>query len=231
MAPRIRGGPTPTGVSGSGQVEQKGGEGSIRDQVDDSLFGKRKPQILMDEDPEIEALLARLDVYRRRLVRLAQDKEDDYALVLTEGPIVTIMRDGEIFVGRAFLVNWAASLDAQVGVLAHEIGHRPKRWAELQTREDLSRLEGEEMCRLEELRADTFTGYALSQFGLRYEPLFSYLEQVQSIHPHQRYFSVGLRQVTIQEAFEAGLRQTTNMKKMFPEFARMTLSKYDLGEG
>jgi hypothetical protein len=230
MTSRIRGGPPLKGVSPTEAMEQGSEAGSIRDQVEDSLFG-RKNRRLVDGDAEADAALARLDVYRKKLARLAQDREGDYTLLLADGPLITIAREGEIFVGTDFLATWAANFDAQVGALAHEIGHRPKRWAELRQSGRLSRVEGEELCRLEETRADMFAGYALSQLGLRYEPFIAYIEHVRAVYPHRIYFSIEVRVETIAEAFESGIRRATNMRKLFPEFARMALAKHDLGEG
>jgi hypothetical protein len=121
-------------------------------------------------------------------------------------------------------------LDVRVGVLAHEIGHRPKRWREYLEKPPVNKAEMEELCRFEETRADWFSGFALAQLGMSYKPLCQFLETVQT-HPHPEYFPAQLRAETIKEAFESGARKTQSMKKFFPEMARARGIKTDLGTG
>ena len=197
--------------------------------MQDSLFGRPKPKLL-DPDPETASLMARLHVYRKKLAKLAGDEEDDYDLTLAAGTIACIDRTGLIYVGREFLVGLADDLDAQVGVIAHEIGHRPKRWDEYRQDAPQTREELEDLCRLEETRADYFCGWALAQLGLEAEPVCGFLMEIQK-HPHPEYFPAKLRAETIREAHDAGHRKVKNMKKFFPELARMTNAKGDLGSG
>jgi hypothetical protein len=197
--------------------------------VRDSLFGRPKPRLL-DEDPESAALMARLHVYRRKLARLAGDREDDYSLALAAGTIASIDADGKIYVGRDFLLGWADRLDAQVGVIAHEIGHRPRRWAEYRQDAPRTREEMEDLCRLEETRADYFCGWSLGQLALSVDPVCEFLLGIQT-HPHPEYFTADLRVETIRDAYGAGERKVKNMRKFFPELARLTSAKEDLGSG
>lgn len=228
MTSRVRGSRT-GGALPTGGAEGGAGLGSIRDQVEDSLFGRKKRASVAPDDDTEEAL-ARLDVYRKKLARLAQTSENDYRLVLVDGAVVTIALDGEIAVGAELLEHWADDLEAQVGALAHEIGHQPQRWAEVHGKSEMTKEQGEELCRVEEMRADMFTGFALSQLELRWEPFYAYVEATWEQHPHRIYFPIEVRRETLRQAHESGLRRSTNMKKLFPEFAR-TLAKYDLGEG
>lgn len=203
---------------------------NLGQQVQDELFGKRKPRELDHNDAQVSALLARLHGYKKRLARLIGDDEDDYRLALAEGTIAMIDAHGKIFVGKRFLLGFADALDVQVGVLAHEIGHRPKRWAEYrgaapQTRDDLARL-----CRTEETYADYFAGRALAELGLQPEPLCQFLLAVAE-QPHPEYFPAALRVDVIKDGFTDGQRKSSLRKKMFPELAKRVSAKHDLGTG
>ncbi len=230
MATRVPGGGVaknpfgPTWVGGKEQAQ------SLGDQVQDSLFGRPKPPVLDEDDVEISALMARLHVYRKKLARLVGDAESDYDLCLSAGTIAAIDGEGMIYVGREFLLGKAEEVDTQVGVIAHEIGHRPKRWNEYREARPQTQAELADLCRLEETRADYFAGHALAQLGFECEPLCAFLIGMQ-VHPHPEYFSADLRAKTIREAHAAGLRKKTNLKKFFPELARMTSASGDLGDG
>jgi hypothetical protein len=229
LATRVPGGGVSRSPFGPTWVGSKEGAQSVGDQVQDSLFGRPKPR-LVDPDPESAALMARLHAFRKKLARLAGDREEDYDLRLATGTIASIDRNGLIYVGRDFLLSWAHEPDAQAGVIAHEIGHRPKRWAEYRQDAPRTREEMEDLCRLEETRADYFCGWALAQLGLTCEPVCQFLLGVQT-HPHPEYFAAHLRVETIREAHAAGERKSKNMRKFFPELARLTSAKGDLGSG
>lgn len=227
----------PGGVSGRnpfgpnwGKSTQSSQPTNVGDQMQQTLFGKKKPPIVDADEAHIAAQMARLHVYRKRLARLAGDDEDDYDLVLAEGTIAMIDAQGLIYIGKNFLENHMDQLDVLVGVLAHEIGHRPKRWAEYRGEEARSKEDAEELCRLEETRADYFAGKALAELKLRPEPLIRFLADIQ-VQPHPEYFSAKLRADVILEGFGDGDRQASDRKKFFPEFARMTGASGDLGTG
>lgn len=214
----------PTWTTGTKQAE------SLGQQVQDELFGKKKPRELDTDDATLTAQLVRLRAFQKKLARLAGDDEDDYAIALAEGTIAMIDARGKVYVGKRFLLTFADALDVQVGVLAHEIGHRPKRWADYKsaaprTREDLERL-----CRTEETYADYFAGRALAELGLRVEPLCAFLAAVQE-QPHPEYFSAALRVEVIKDGFADGRRKHELRKKMFPELAKRVSAKHDLGNG
>ncbi|MCP4499692.1 MAG: hypothetical protein GY822_06980 [Deltaproteobacteria bacterium] len=203
---------------------------SVGQQMQNSLFGKKKPPILDEDDAQISALMGRLQAYRKRLARLAGDEENDYDLVLSAGTIAMIDQNGLIYVGKEFLLGKADDLDTQVGVLAHEIGHRPKRWNEYKQENVLTKDEQEKICRTEETRADYFAGKALAELGLDPAPLCRFLQDIQT-HPHPEYFSAELRVECVLEGYDDGKRRSSNVSKFFPEFSRMTGAKGDLGIG
>lgn len=214
----------PTWAGGAKQAENLG------QQVQDELFGKKKPKVVDSDDALLSAQLARLHAFRKKLARLVGDDEDDYQLVLAEGTIAMIDARGRIYVGKRFLQVFADQLEVQVGVLAHEIGHRPKRWAEYRATAPRSREELERLCRTEETYADYFAGRALAELGLAVEPVCRFLVAVAE-HPHPEYFPAALRVDVIKEGFADGRRKSELRRKMFPELARRVSARGDLGTG
>lgn len=167
MSTRIPGG----GVSGRNPFGPvwTGAKDPIRtvgEQVQDALFGKPKPRVLDQDDADTVGQMARLNGYKGRLARLAGDRDEDYRLLLADGTIAMIDEKGTVYVGKQFLLAQADRPDVLVGVLAHEIGHRPRRWEEYRQQQKLSREEHEQVCRTEETRADYFCGRALAELGL-----------------------------------------------------------------
>jgi hypothetical protein len=214
------------GSKQAGRAEGK----TIGEQVQDNLFGKPKPKVLDQDDADTAALMARLHSFRKRIARLAGDEEEDYDLILADGTIAMIDDKGLIYVGKGFLLDFAEAVEVQVGVLAHEIGHRPKRWGEYKQEQVLTKDDLDKLCRLEETRADYFAGRALAELGLSAEPLCRFLKAI-STHPHPQYFSAELRAEAIMEGHGDGARKANNKAKFFPEFSRMTSAKGDLGVG
>ena len=202
---------------------------SVERDVQNQLFGKRKPPIISSEDAEISAQMARLHAFRRKLARLAGDQEDDYDLVLADGTIAMIDQEGLIYIGIQFLKQYADHVDVLVGVLAHEIGHRPKRWASYRHDKPHTKEEAEKLCRLEETRADYFAGRALAELNLQCQPLIHFIEVITD-RPHPEYFSPKLRGEVILEGFQDASRRRQNRKKLFPELHRMTSISGDLGK-
>lgn len=234
MSSRISGGISarnPFGPSwGTKGAKESGQAQSVGEQVQENLFGKKKPPILDVDDAHIAAQMARLHAWRRRLAALAGDQEDDYDLVLSSGTIAMIDEKGLIYVGKEWLLGWADEPGVLAGVLAHEIGHRPKRWAEYRSEQPTTKDEAEKLCRLEETRADFFAGKALAEMGLACEPLIGFLRGIQ-VHPHPEYFSAELRAEVIREGWDDGKRRSTDRAKFFPEFARLHGARGDLGSG
>ncbi len=214
------------GSSKAGRSEGK----TIGEQVQGNLFGKPKPRVLDDDDADTAALMGRLHAYRKKLARLAGDDEDDYDLVLADGTIAMIDDAGLIYVGKGFLLELSAQLEVQVGVLAHEIGHRPKRWSEYKQERPLNKADLDRLCRVEETRADYFAGRALAELGMSPDPLVRFLEAI-SAHPHPQYFPAHIRAEAIREGHADGKRKANARRRFFPELARMTDAKGDLGVG
>src|SRR5271157_4276270 len=110
-------------------VGRAGEAAPIGQQVQQALFGKPKPVVLDPAQfPELVSALRLLRKYRKKLAVMAGDAEDDYDLMLADGTIAQIDEQGTIYVGAKFLAACKGNPELLVGVLAHEIGHRPKRW-------------------------------------------------------------------------------------------------------
>ena len=58
------------------------------------------------------------------------DESEEYELHLADGTIGMIDGQGRFFLGAKFLMDYQDEEDVLVGVLAHEMGHRPKRWGD-----------------------------------------------------------------------------------------------------
>jgi hypothetical protein len=212
--------------SGSPQIKPLG------EQIAQTLFGRARPPLLDAANfPDLAALLRILNRYRRKLALLAGDQDNDYALVLADDTIAAIDENGTIYVGAAFLMAHARNLEVPVGVLAHEIGHRPKRWREekyLQPRA-LTQPEREALCRHEETRADIFAGKGLAELGMACEPLAQFLESIGGC-PHPEYLPAEVRANVIREAHAARAYRTANRRKIFPDMARHTSADGYIGE-
>ncbi|MEE2960427.1 MAG: hypothetical protein VYA34_06750 [Myxococcota bacterium] len=202
----------------------------IGSQVKAALFGKPKPTILDPAKfPQLAAQLRLLRRYKGKLAAMGGDQEEDYDICLAEGGIAMIDESGMIYVGAGFLEAYKMHPELLVGVLAHEIGHRPKRWDEYKTERELTREELEELCRHEETRADIFAGKALAEMDMECEPLCEFLLEVGG-QPHPEYFPAEVRASVVRDAHEGRAYRSENRKKLFPEYDRMNAPKGHLGE-
>ena len=230
MATRVPGGGVTQNPFGSQWVGGNREAQSVGEQIQGSLFGRPKPQVIDSDDAVVNRLMAQMHGFRKKLARLAGDQPSDYDLALARSTIAMIDEEGLIYVGKQFLLEHEEAVDVRVGVIAHEIGHRPQRWKEYRQTPPTTRAEAEDLCRLEETRADYFAGFALAQLGRDCEPLCEFLLRIED-QPHPEYFPAELRAKTIREGFEVGHRKAENLNKFFPELARMTAAKGDLGTG
>lgn len=199
-------------------------------QVQIALFGKPKPPVLDPARfPQLAAQLRLLNRYRRKLATLAGDDENDYRLALADGTIAMIDEAGTIYVGAGFLESFADQPEVLVGALAHEIGHRPKRWNGYRGRGPLSPEALAELCRHEETRADLFAGAALAEMEMSCEPICQFLIAVEE-GPHPEYFPATVRADVIRDAYRRRSFRTETRAKLFPDYHRAAAAKGHLGE-
>jgi hypothetical protein len=203
---------------------------TVGQQVQQQLFGGIKPPILDPAHyPQLMAQLLLLQKYRRKITSMIGDDEDEYPMVLADGTIAMIDSEGRIYMGASFLGSQANAPGVLVGALAHEIGHRPKRWAQYRVERDLTREEMQAICREEEAKADAFAGTALAEMGLPPDPLINFLISIED-KPHPEYFPVDVRAEIIRDAHKSRTFRAELRKKMFPALDRMTSPKNHLGD-
>ena len=199
-------------------------------QIQQALFGRAKPPLLDPAQfPQLAEQLRLLNRYKKKLAAMAGDEDDDYEVVLAEGTIAQIDENGTIYVGARFLAAFSDKPEVLVGVLAHEVGHRPKRWGEYRVRRQLTHEELSALCRHEETRADLFAGKALAEMDLDAEPLVEFLERIEQ-GPHPEYFPAKVRAEIIRDAHAGRAYGRESRRKLFPEFDRMRSPKGHLGE-
>jgi predicted Zn-dependent protease len=205
----------------------------IAEQVQQTLFGRVAPRQLNSADfPDLAALLRLLDKHRRKLVQMHGDADEDYRIVLADDTIAMIDKDGTIYMGAAFLSAFQNEVEVLVGVLAHEIGHRPKRWTEpqYQVHQELTREDMEAICREEETRADIFAGKGLAELGYSCEPVIEFIKRVQK-RPHPEYFPAEVRAEVIRDAHAGRTYRSNQRRKLFPGYHRHVSVRGHLGDG
>jgi hypothetical protein len=220
----------PFGPNWAGSAEKTKEARPVGEQVQDALFGKKKPQELEADDFEdVAETLKILDRYKRKFVKMIGDPEDEYTLQLANGTIAMIDAHGKIFVGLAFLRTFKSKLEVILGALAHEIGHRPRRWAEYKAKQDLTAEELEQLCRYEETRADLFAGRALAEVDMSPEPMIAFLQSVEE-GPHPDYFPASMRADVIREGYREQKSLATTRKRLWPELDREVSPKMHVGD-
>lgn len=205
---------------------------SVGEQVQRALFNRPQPLVL---DPAKFPMLAEqmrlLNRFKKKLAQLAGDEDEDYTINLADGPIAQIDEHGNIFMGAQFLFAAKNNPELMVGVLAHEIGHRPRRWKDYKVRKDLTKEQLEALCRHEETRADLFSGRALAELDMSAEPLAQFLlNQPDVATPHPEYFPAEVRAQVIRDAHMSRGYALESRKKLFPDYERMHSPKGHIGE-
>ena len=157
------------------------------------------------------------------------DREKDYRLQLAVGTIAMIDAHGTIYVGKKFLEKFKQNLEVPIGAIAHEVGHRPQRWAEYKAKKELNITQLQSLCRYEETRADLFAGRALAETGLSCEPMIKFLEDIEE-GPHPEYFPAKLRADVIREGYNEQKKRSNMRRNLWPELDQGTSPRYHLGD-
>lgn len=220
----------PFGPSWPSSAEQVNEARPVSDQVQDALFGKKKPNELDPEDFEDAAkTLKILDRFRRKFVLMLGDSEEDYRLQLAEGNLAMIDSYGTIYLGLAFLRQYRDQMPVLLGALAHEIGHRPQSWNEYKELSAFTKDDLDALCRYEETRADLFAGRALAEVSQSVEPMIAFLLSVEE-GPHPEYYPAKMRAEVIREGFREQTSFAATRKRSWPELDRATSAKMHVGE-
>lgn len=233
MSISIRGGGAPTLHPGmnSANAQSSAQTQSLGQQVKSTLFAKAPPKVLdPSRFPQLAQTMAKLGRTKGKLATMLGDESEEYELHLADGTIGMIDGEGRIFLGAKFLQDYEDQEAVLIGVLAHEMGHRPKRWAEYMEEPPKSREELEALCRHEETRADVFCAKALAELGLPVEPLVDFLVEIQTT-PHPCYFDAKTRGEVLKETHSERSYSLGQRKKLFPDMERMTSPAGHLGEG
>lgn len=197
------------------------------------LFGSVRPKALeLAAFPHLAELMRVLTRLKGRVASFVGDRDDEYSLVLSEGAGACVDKEGRIFLGEKLLQAGRDDPSLLVGVLAHEIGHRPKTWKRLRFGQGLSRADLTALARDEEAKADRVAGRVLAELGLAPDGLCNYLRR----HGHfekqpETYYPVNVRVEMIREAHEAQAERLREAKRLFPDFHRATNLKHLIHDG
>ncbi len=243
---------TPLGMANQGpQVAAPVGK-----QISEALFGRPTPRLLDPAQfPQLAAMLKQLGRFRRKFSALAGDGDNEYQLLLADFPSAAVDAEGRIYMGAQFLEENRDSPEVILGALAHEIGHQPKRWrtgrrrrraedepetAGGQRRErdeeqpdpdetrQLTPAQLDELCQVEETRADLFAGEALAELGYSVEPLIAYLAKHEH-GPHRRYLPALDRAEIIRQSNAGRAAILKNRRQLFPDYERHRAAKGHVG--
>jgi len=178
------------------------------------LFGPVTPkQLDPTQYPNLSQALRWLNRQKTKIAAFHGDHEDDYEILLAEGQSACIDAHGRIYMGETLVRQADTEPELLTGILAHEIGHRPKSWKRPagDTRAELL-----QMARDEEAKADHAAGRALAALSLSPEPVCQYLET----HGHfekqpENYYPVADRVRMIREAHSSESSRVRNKKRLF----------------
>lgn len=190
--------------------------------IEQTLFGSVRPKPLDPAKfPQLAEQLRWLQRQKLKIASFVGDADSDYALLLAEGNNACIDPEGRIYIGATLLARAEDEPALVAGVLAHEIGHRPKTWRRYRQGHGLSRAQLLALARQEEAKADMVAGRALAALDLSPDPLCAFLEA----HGHfekqpENYFPVPDRVRMIRDAHAAQAARKGAAKGMFPGFAR-----------
>lgn len=179
--------------------------------------------------PSLAGRIQNLLRLRRKLSFWAGDDESDYPIYLAEDTLAAIDGEGRIYMGVDFLDGPGRDAAVLAGALAHEIGHRPRRWRRRRLPANLSRQAIWAICREEEAGADTFAGRALAELELPARPLGAFLTSIEQ-GPHPAYYPAAERADMIAEAHEAQSFRLRAREKLYPEQARQRSLRLYIGE-
>lgn len=201
---------------GSGAVD------SIGSQLQGALFGKSKPPLLDPAHyPLLWAQLMRLMRDGGRIANMIGEPAASYRAALADSPTAMIDAEGLIYFGAGLLKQYEGCLDVLVGILGHEIGHRPRRWGGLRVSGEPTRQALLELCRQAEDEADTIAGLGLGELQRSPEPLVRFLiENEDRVRPHPEYYPASVRARTIVAAHGSRSFRVRFRKALSPALAR-----------
>lgn len=198
--------------------------------IESALFGSVRPKPL---DPaHFPALTERLRWLNRQKARIAAfvgDQDEEYEIVLADSDAACIDPHGRIYFGQRLLERGDDALI--VGVLAHEIGHRPKTWKKLRQGHGLKREQLLALARNEEAKADRVSGRSLAALDLDPKSICDFLRAHGNFEKQpEQYYPVDVRIAMIMEAYDAQRARKDAAKSLFPGYQKATDVKHMVQE-
>ena len=189
------------------------------------LFGSVLPKVIDERGyPQLAGQLAWVRRHKTKLAAFVGDQDADYDVALAEGMAACIDRNGMIYIGVSLLAM--ATPELMLGVLAHEVGHRPKTWRQYHREQPFARKELLQMARDEEAKADRVAGRAIAEFQTTPDDLCEFLRVHGNFEkPPENYYPVDVRIAMIREAYAAGQTRGDAAKKLFPKFEKETSAR------
>jgi|GEM_PF-1680336 len=191
------------------------------------LFGGHIPDIVSEDDyAGLIELWSWLKKQKTKLAFFVGDKDHEYTLTLCVGDNACITKDGIIYFGVQLLALGKDYPELIVGVLAHEIGHRPKTWPQLTIPENPTKEQIAHIAKQEELKADKTAGRALAEFNMSPEPLCQFLITHGNFEKQpENYYPVDIRVEMIKHAYQSHQTRVQAAQKHFPAFHQATSAK------
>ncbi len=171
------------------------------------LFGKRPPRRLdARRYPGLKRALRKMRAIAGEVAELVGRSDEDFPLSLCEGENAAISRDGELFIGAELLEEHERDSDLLLGILGHEIGHRPWTWPTSLGR--LTRAQLDALYREEEAKADRFAGRVLAELGGDPGSICDFLRSRASFEARKAtdYYPPEVRVKMIRDAYARRLR-------------------------
>jgi hypothetical protein len=175
------------------------------------LFGKRPPRLVdRRKHPKLKKALKKLEATVDQIAEIVGRASNAFSVELCEGENASINRDGQIAVGVGLLEEYQGNDAFLVGLLGHEVGHKPWTWP----KGDLSKLTKKQLDALyreEEAKADRFAGKVLAELGVSPDEICAFLLKHETFEGRKPsdYYPADVRAAMIKEAF----RRRTNMLK------------------
>ncbi|MCC6809418.1 MAG: M48 family metalloprotease [Deltaproteobacteria bacterium] len=190
--------------------------------IETMLFGSVRPKVLdAAHFPQLAEQIRWLNRQKMRIASFVGDKDEEYEIVLAEGMNACIDPHGKIYIGERLISLSDQALLA--GVLAHEIGHRPKTWKKLRQGHGLSREQLLAFARDEEAKADRVAGRSLAALELDPQRLCTFLKRTGNFEKQpETYYPADVRVAMIIEAYEAQRTRKDAAKSLFPGYQRAT---------
>jgi hypothetical protein len=189
--------------------------------IQTTLFGSVTPKpIDISRFPQLMEALRWLNRQKTKIASVFSDAEKDYEIGACEGELACVDAEGRVFIGEKLLARVASDPELVAGVLAHEIGHRPKTWKRHnKAARDMNRAQLAALARDEEGKADYNAGRALAALQMSADPLCAYLQA----HGHfekqpENYHSVDVRIATIRAGYASQAARRATSKKLFGGF-------------